>query len=186
MYKYMSISLVIVGIFLCSGITQAVDISSFRYSVVDQEELSELDSMSRFDFEFYQESVMIQSVTSTEILYEINILIPDLTDNTDIEVSATNLFNYPNPFRLKSGTLIGYTLSKDMAVQLLVYNVFGHKIYEKDFNEGVNGGKGAPFYNKIEFNDDIVGGGTLSSGVYFFILVHESDVIGKGKMAIIP
>jgi hypothetical protein len=73
-----------------------------------------------------------------------------------------------------------------MDIELRVYNIFGHLIYQEDFLAGTNGGKGGTEYNRIEFNDSIVNGRFVPTGVYFFILVHQGAVIGKGKMAIIP
>lgn len=175
-----------------ASVVSATDVVSFTYSMVDQNQVASADSdiegtvVSQFGFEMYQESTVVQSVEGAEAEGEINILVPELNNDEDASPSSSDVYNFPNPFRVKSGTTIGYTLSKDMHIELRVYNIFGHLIYQEDFASGENGGNGTPEYNRIEFNDDIVNGRYVPSGVYFFILVHQGEVIGKGKMAIIP
>ncbi len=180
-------TIIVIGI---GVVHAATEVASFRYSFVDQEQLADSEEnalgISQFNFEVYQESVLVQSVTTAETKNEIYILVPELNESTNTAIYTSNVYNYPNPFQLKSGTLIGYTLSKDMAIQLRIYNMFGHLIYQEDYNEGENGGKGTPSYNKIEFSNDTVYGRNLSSGAYFYVLIYNGSVIGKGKMAVIP
>ncbi len=100
---------------------------------------------------------------------------------------------YPNPFSLKQdirnvgylGTMIGYELTVDMEIKLIVYDIFGHKILERIFEAGESPG-GKAGWNEVPFNLDSVNGFDLSSSVYFFILIHKNEVLGKGKMAIVP
>ena len=40
---------------------------------------------------------------------------------------------YPNPFRLDSGTSLGYDLSKPMDITIQIYDIFGMMVYEKHF-----------------------------------------------------
>lgn len=186
---FIRLSVVIVGL---STLISAADLASFTYSVVDQNQISGSESssegtvLSRFGFELYQESTTVQSIGGAETEGDINILVPELNNDDTAAPSSSDVFNFPNPFKVKSGTTIGYTLSKDMDIELRVYNIFGHLIYQESFQADTNGGLGAPDYNRIEFNDDIINGRYVPSGVYFFILVHQGDIIGKGKMAILP
>jgi hypothetical protein len=134
----------------------------------------------------YQESTRVQAIGTVETEYAIDILVPELGSYVEAVASASDVFNFPNPFRLSDGTLIGYTLSKDMDVQLRLYNMFGQLVYAAEYDEGTNGGTGTPYYNKVEFDRTYLSGNSLAAGVYFYILVNNGDVIGKGKMAIIP
>jgi hypothetical protein len=106
---------------------------------------------------------------------------------------------YPNPFSLNKnigrakdkdgnlyvGTRIGYELSIDMDMRLIVYDMLGHKVYEQYFEAGQEPG-GAAGWNEVPFDRDCVGGFDLPSGIYFFLLIYEGDVLGRGKMAVIP
>ena len=92
--------------------------------------------------------------------------------------------NYPNPFRLKTGTTIGYKLTQDTDIKIEIYNAFGHKILTKNIKAGANGGS-ATEYNRIsisysDFNYD------LPAGPYFYTIISGGELLGNGKMAIIP
>lgn len=179
-------------ILFASSTILPIEMASFRYSVVDQERLiASQNSVSgvgifRIEFEIYQESSVVQSVGAAETEHQISILVPELEAYADDIAVASEVFNYPNPFRLSEGTTIGYTLSKDMDIQIRIYNIFGQMVFMLEFDEGENGGMGSPYYNKVAFSRIHLNGGSLPASVYFYILVNNGDVIGKGKMAILP
>ena len=92
--------------------------------------------------------------------------------------------NYPNPFQLKNGTTIGYKLTQDIDIKIEIYNAFGHKILTKNIKAGANGGS-ASQYNRVtisynDFNYD------LPAGPYFYTILSAGELLGKGRMAIIP
>jgi len=91
--------------------------------------------------------------------------------------------NYPNPFELSEGTDIYYRLSKPMTIELHVYDIFGRRLLESTFKAGEQGGQ---IDNEVRFDRSTVNGFDLSASVYFYYLIHEGTVLGKGKMAIIP
>ncbi|MFC1546232.1 T9SS type A sorting domain-containing protein [bacterium] len=94
--------------------------------------------------------------------------------------------NYPNPFKLAQGTHIGYELSKDMDIEIQIYDMLGHRICKKQIKSGEQGGKGAGYYNKVAVTQDTFEGYDLSQGIYFYVIIHDGTVLGKGKMSIIP
>ena len=136
-------------------------------------------------------SLSLQAVSMPSLLYM------DAALETQVELAPELIgvpLPYPNPFSLNKdlsnpregyfGTRIGYELSADMDMKLLVYDMFGHKVLERLMMAGTVGGtKG---WNEVPFNRDHISGFDLSSGVYFFLLVFEGKVLGKGKMAIVP
>ena len=106
------------------------------------------------------------------------------------EVAAESLsisdkpLNYPNPFQLKTGTTIGYKLTQDSDVKIEIYNAFGHKILTKNISAGSDGGT-ASQYNRVpityeDFDYD------LPAGPYFYTIIANDSLLGKGRMAIIP
>ncbi|MBT5855992.1 T9SS type A sorting domain-containing protein [bacterium] len=116
-----------------------------------------------------------------------------------VNVSDIDLFNdgearfvtpplvYPNPWVIsKSATAeLGYTLSRNMKMTLHIYDMLGHRIYQREIEEGsVGGAEGTG--NKIKLNAETFGGYELSSGVYFYVFVYEGKVIEKGKFAVLP
>ena len=91
---------------------------------------------------------------------------------------------YPNPFRPVDGTLLGYGLSKNLDVEINIYNMFGNLIEKMTILSGEEGGKKG--YNRVRFSGQDASGAKLSAGAYFFFIVHEGKVLSKGKMAVLP
>lgn len=100
---------------------------------------------------------------------------------------------YPNPFSMNKivnknvsycGTKIGYYLTRDMEMRLIIYDMFAHKIYDEIYMAPDQGARTG--WNEIDFNRQTIGGLDLPAGVYFFLLIYEGKVLGKGKMAIVP
>lgn len=119
--------------------------------------------------------------------------IENLEDNT-LLMADTNVaaaleeppLVYKNPFRLQEGGRIFYKLNRHTDVQIRVYDMLANEIFRRDFNAGGNGGQQGA--NNVIINADTFDGYLLSAGVYFFVILNlENDnIIGKGKMAIIP
>ena len=99
-------------------------------------------------------------------------------------VKGTPLF-YPNPFRQHEMVELGYHLSKNLDIEIRIYDMRAIEVYKKFFPAGTNGGFGEPFYNRIQFFPSDFGF-PLSSGVYVFLLINDSNVLAKGKFAVIP
>ena len=94
---------------------------------------------------------------------------------------------YPNPFRKDEGAEIGYQLSKPLSLEIYIYNMLGHLVSKKHLIAGENGGLGgADTYNRVSFRRSDVMNGTLSASGYFFVIVHDGEILGRGKMAVIP
>ncbi len=91
---------------------------------------------------------------------------------------------YPNPFRQLDGTQLGYRLSKNFDVEIHIYDMLANQIFKKVLPKGSIGAQKG--YNKIRINIDTFDSYSLSAGVYFYLLIHDGEVLTKGKMAIIP
>jgi hypothetical protein len=104
-------------------------------------------------------------------------------ENIDPEVIGKALF-YPNPMRQTDGGQIGYRLSKDMDLELHIYDMFANIIFKNIFPSGAEGGRKG--YNKLWLNLDTFDQFYLSAGVYFYLLINNGKVLTKGKMAIVP
>ncbi len=107
-----------------------------------------------------------------------------------LEVAAAIIgpvLNFPNPFRMVEGTQIGYQLSKAMDLEIHLYDIFGHLLLKKEIHSGDPGAKGPPDdYNLVTIDQTTLNGKYLPSSVYFYFIVNEGKVLGKGKMAVIP
>ena len=91
---------------------------------------------------------------------------------------------YPCPFRLKDGSTLGYQLTAAMDMELRIYDIRGNEVFKKELPRTGQGGlKG---YNYVPFNQSVLGHSNMPSGVYFFLLLNENDVLGKGKFALLP
>ena len=92
---------------------------------------------------------------------------------------------FPNPFKFSQGATLGYALSTNMDINLQIYNMFGHKMYDKTFMAGTMGGQ-ATVPQQIALNSEAFNGTQLSAGVYFYVLLYKGSVVKKGKFAVIP
>jgi hypothetical protein len=108
-------------------------------------------------------------------------------DNFDVNALPEVIgkpYNFPNPFRLNSGTSLGYELSKPLNIELKIYNSTGHLMFSKMYTEWTNGGKAG--YNQVDLSAELASFPSLSAGIYFFFILNEGVILGKGKMAITP
>lgn len=93
--------------------------------------------------------------------------------------------NFPNPFRASTGTKIGYQLSKPMDIDIKIYNSFAYLVHEIHIDAGQQGATDSA-YNKVDLNAYGFNDVPKSSGVYFYVIMTEGKVIGKGKMVVLP
>ena len=94
------------------------------------------------------------------------------------------LLNFPNPFPAERGTTIGYVLSKNMDIELKIFDMMGNLVSSIEKPAGSLGGMQG--MNKVSIGSSNFEGMLLSAGVYFYLLIHDGKVLGKGKMAVIP
>ncbi len=92
--------------------------------------------------------------------------------------------NFPNPFRLSEGTTIGYQLTADMDMQLRIYNLVGQELVTLDLPAMQEGG--AKRYNRVPITASTFNGVSIPAGLYFYFLIFQNKVLGKGKMVVIP
>lgn len=92
--------------------------------------------------------------------------------------------NYPNPFKWSQGTYIGYTLNGANDTELRVYTIRGQEILKQSFTANVNQGALAG-YNKVQINNSL-SGEPWPAGVYPYLILQNGDVIGRGRMVVIP
>ncbi len=125
-----------------------------------------------------------QRATGLSIVNEAD-LYQDEDEDSEASVIGQALV-YPNPFRQNSdfGAELGYRLSKDMTLQVHMYNMFAQQVLKRTFNSGAEGARKG--YNKLQINKDTFDGGLLSAGVYFYVLVHDGDILTRGKMVVKP
>lgn len=109
----------------------------------------------------------------------------NVADELAIEskILGTPLF-YPNPFSISSGAELGYKLSKNMDLEVRMYDIRANEIFRKTFVSGTYGGISG--YNKVFFDLSTLGRYELPSGIYFFVLINNGKVLGRGKFAVKP
>ncbi|NBV41808.1 T9SS C-terminal target domain-containing protein [bacterium] len=99
------------------------------------------------------------------------------------EIIGKPLF-YPNPAKQSQNPRLYYVLSKNMDVEIRIYDMLANMIFKTAINAGAQGGKEGA--NWLTFGSDTFDQHSLSAGVYFFLVMHEGKVLGKGKVAIVP
>tara|TARA_A100001015_G_C14976093_1_gene707310 strand:- start:350 stop:976 length:627 start_codon:yes stop_codon:yes gene_type:complete len=92
---------------------------------------------------------------------------------------------YPNPFRLEDNAYLGYGLSRDMAIEIIVYNSKGREVARKQYPSSTPGGMGSQ-YNRISLDSTFFNFSDPPAGVYFYLIVNDGTILSKGKMAIRP
>ncbi len=94
-------------------------------------------------------------------------------------------YNYPNPFSPMSGvaTTIQYTLSKDAAVTIVIYDITGHEAKRMRFGSGTNGARGGT--NQVNWNGRSLGGQVAGNGMYIYKIISGDSVIGSGKLVVL-
>jgi len=93
--------------------------------------------------------------------------------------------NYPNPFKWAEGTYIGYTLNGGAHdTELRVYTIRGQEVYRKIFTANTEEGA-KPGYNKVQISPTLTSD-KWSAGVYPYLIIQNGNVIGRGRMVVIP
>ena len=92
---------------------------------------------------------------------------------------------YPSPVRIQDGGILGYSLSRsDIDLELIVYDMFGFEITRKAYTHNSQGAFLG--YNRLTLNAEFFDFKPVSAGVYFFVFLHDSQLMGKGKFAVAP
>ena len=110
----------------------------------------------------------------------------DLLSNasdSDLILKLTDTpLNFPNPFRNISGTEMQYTLNKDATIDFLLFNLAARQVLKKTFPSGFPGGSSGP--NHVSLTGSEMSG--LPAGLYYYLLLADGSVLGKGKMVLLP
>lgn len=86
-------------------------------------------------------------------------------------------FNYPNPFN--SSTKISVKISKEDNIRLIVYNVLGSKVYEKEY------GVLNPGYHILEWHGKDTSNQPVASGIYLFSVNGLKDKYCNNKILLL-
>ena len=106
-------------------------------------------------------------------------------DNASLAAAVTGTPSvYPNPFRFSDNPQFGYFLSKDLPIEIRIYDMKAHEVFRGNYTQGTPGGGAG--YNRIYITRDNFHGRDLASGVYFFLIINEGKVLAKGKFVVKP
>lgn len=208
---------ILIGLLLSGGIlgniwTTSVSAASFTTSVrfysnkdnnpaqTLRENLQESDPDKRFNGSFAyltwlpeQTKISSSGQASKSLLDQIQTL-----DSEEPEIRGEALF-FPNPFRQDEGAELGFDLSRDTDIELIIYDMRANVIHRASAEaRGIGGSEG---YNRVATKSTIKQGNgsrvgvvgfrldelpRLPSGPYFFVLLHEKKVLQKGKFVVLP
>jgi photosystem II stability/assembly factor-like uncharacterized protein len=114
------------------------------------------------------------SVGSSAYIFKTNTVLTGITENeSEIPTSYSLDQNYPNPFN--PTTTIKFSLPKAGNVTLRIYDVAGREVVELFNNQYMNAGVQKQLFN----------GSKLASGVYFYSLLVDNNLIDTKKMVLI-
>ena len=143
-------------------------------------------SKSKFKSRSNRVKLNMAKVSPLSLVYSAYIADEVIEDFSDVEASIVGkALAYPNPYKASEGTQIGYELSKPLDIEIHVYNMLGHLVAKKFIDEGDEAG-GINGWNTVAFGKDDIQGVSFSAGAYFYLIINNGKVLGKGKMAVTP
>ena len=121
----------------------------------------------------YYAYITIRSNIGQKILIPVTLEVTCSTTNP--EYSVNRLISFPNPFTFS--TTIAYYLKNPIysEVQILIYNIKGQLIREIINSESTKG------FNEIEWDGVDYMGNNVSSGIYFYRVKADDEIIGTNK-----
>ena len=127
----------------------------------------------------YTVSLKISDLNNENIETKIDFISVSSTNNeTDVQVVNNQLKNFPNPFN--PTTTISFSISEQDAEKAIIeiYNIQGQLIRELQISENTaNTNKISIIWNGKNNRDQVV-----SSGVYFYKLLVEGNLVSSNKM----
>tara|TARA_A100001015_G_scaffold167559_1_gene186276 strand:- start:764 stop:1315 length:552 start_codon:yes stop_codon:yes gene_type:complete len=132
------------------------------------------------------------SLNSAEsnVVQEVAVLVEQLyIDITTDEITAIDALIYPNPVVASdfvNGTPInlGFYMANAAQIELYIYDMMGQLRLKKYYNLQ-NDYSGSNAYNFIDINYSDFNG-FVSAGAYFYVMVSNDKVVGKGKFGVRP
>jgi photosystem II stability/assembly factor-like uncharacterized protein len=119
-------------------------------------------------------NTMSYSVGSTATIFKNSTIFTGVAGSvTETPTSFALMQNYPNPFN--PTTTISFALPKLAVVTLKIYDVAGREVMRLVNNQQFGAG-----VQKIQFN-----GSTLSSGVYFYSLIVDNNLVDTKRMVLV-
>ncbi len=115
------------------------------------------------------------AVSSNGYIFKNNNILTGISGNqgAELPMKYTLEQNYPNPFN--PTTTIKFALPKAGLVTLKIYDVAGREVMRLINNQNMNAGYQTQLFN----------GSMLSSGVYFYSLIVDNNLIGTKKMVLV-
>ncbi len=115
------------------------------------------------------------AVGSTGYIFKNNNILTGISGNqgAELPLKYTLEQNYPNPFN--PTTTIKFALPKAGLVTLKIYDVAGREVMRLINNQNMNAGYQTQLFN----------GSMLSSGVYFYSLLVDNNLIATKKMVLV-
>ena len=161
-----------------------VGLSSYSFnSIMSSTSVSQVKSFNQGDKKI---TLSRAQLSPLKMVYRLFAADEEDVDFTNVEAKIVGKpLAYPNPFRASSGTEIGYELSKPLDIEIHVYNMLGHLVAKKIIFENDPDG-GTDGWNTVAFGKSDIEGVSFSSGAYFYLIVNDGAVLGKGKLAVTP
>ncbi len=135
----------------------------------------------------YSDDMVVMRVAFNNFLFDSSdgsVTIEDINLISAVDPDMTgDPLVYPNPMRFTDGGTLQYVLTTEMDIEIQMYDIFGHMIYQRSCAAASECGQQG--YNNIEL-DESEFDYELSSGVYFYLFIYEDEVIGTGKLAVVP
>jgi len=97
-----------------------------------------------------------------------------LTDQ-EVKLLSQPLF-YPSPFRVASGTTLGYRINQDALVELRIFDIRGNELFRELHNAYLG-------YNKISYSSAKF---NFPAGAYLFLIFSQGHLLASGKFAVLP
>ncbi|MFH1710039.1 MAG: PQQ-binding-like beta-propeller repeat protein [bacterium] len=98
-------------------------------------------------------------------------------------IEAADISAFPTPFNPLAGPVyISYRLNANAETNIFIYDKYGSLICSMKFEEKENGGKRG--WNKIAWNGVTGSDSIVGNGEYFFKIVANRNLVGKGQIVV--
>ncbi len=126
--------------------------------------------------------IVVVPVGLTEGSNSVKVINPDNTEGISFfSVTAAPVsdvsFNYPNPFNPNLGTTISFSLDEDTLTKVLIYNACRQLVWQETY-QGTTGNSNYVFWNGRDLF-----GNSVPIGPYYYFVVADGKVLGRGEMA---
>jgi hypothetical protein len=152
------------------------------YDISGVEVVPSTSSSVIFDSNLQENEIYIIEAAADDGTYQSSVTLHIQILSGDAQIINGIPYNDPNPFDPLGGTTIKFYLSSDVDTKVQIYNLVGKLVRQKTCIAGVDEG-GKQDLNLVDWDGKDNFGNIVPNGAYFYFIIADGKVIGRGEMA---